>query len=190
MSGLAFLREFVRDPVRTGAVAPSGRQLARQMVDAAGLDDGQVVIELGAGTGPMTAEILARGLGIRFVALEPNEQLAGILRARFPSLDLAAQYAQELPQILSSRGWGEADRVVSSLPWAIWPEKLQDEVLDAVVGVMKPGARLVTFGYLHSQALPAAWALRRSLERRFAKVGVASVAWANLPPALVIACTR
>lgn len=189
MSGLTFLREFLRDPVRLGAVAPSGRQLARQMVDAANIDDGQVVVELGAGTGPMTSEILARGLDIRFLALEPNPTLAGLLRARFPTLDLDARPAQDLGAILAERGWGRADRVVSSLPWAIWSGSVQREVLDAVRAALAPGGRLVTFSYLHSQALPNAFAFRRHLVERFEHVAVASVAWANLPPALVLSCT-
>lgn len=183
-----FLREFLRDPVRLGAVAPSGRQLARQMVDAAGLDDGQVILELGAGTGPMTAEIVSRGVNAHFLALEPNPQLAAILRSRFPHVDLAESYAQALPELLAARGWGEADRVVSSLPWAIWSEALQREVLGAVLGVMKPGARLVTFGYVHSQMLPAAWAFRRLLDEHFASVRIASTAVLNLPPAYVFVC--
>jgi phosphatidylethanolamine/phosphatidyl-N-methylethanolamine N-methyltransferase len=189
MSAVTFLREFLRDPKHLGAVAPSGRALARRMVDAAALDDGQVIVELGAGTGPMTAEILSRGVRARFVALEPNTSLAEVLRTRFPGLDLSERPAQEVGAILAERGWPAADRVVSSLPWAIWPEALQREVLDAVVAAMKPGARLVTFGYLQSQLLPGARTLRALLAERFETVQVTSVAWLNLPPALVLCCT-
>ena len=78
MSMWTFFREFAKDPVLLGAVAPSGADLARRMVDAAELGPGQVVVELGAGTGPMTAEILARRPDGPFVALEPNAALAAL----------------------------------------------------------------------------------------------------------------
>ncbi|MFT5460167.1 MAG: phospholipid N-methyltransferase, partial [Myxococcota bacterium] len=35
MSAWTFLREFTRDPVKVGAVAPSGRALAALEIDAA-----------------------------------------------------------------------------------------------------------------------------------------------------------
>src|SRR5689334_217078 len=101
MSTWSFLREFARDPVQLGAVAPSGVDLARRMVDAAGLEPGHVVVELGAGTGPMTAEILARRPDGPFVSLEPNPALAEILRQRFPGVRVEQRYAQDLRAILT-----------------------------------------------------------------------------------------
>lgn len=183
-----FLQEFVRDPVLVGAVAPSGRQLARLLVDAADLRPGQVVVELGAGTGPMTEEILSRRPDGPFVALEPNPQLAATLRERFPGVRIEERYAQELRAILTEMGQTRADRVVSSLPWAIWPPALQDEVFAAILDVLAPDGRMVTFGYLHAQVLPAARRLREALSRRFVSVSTTRVAWWNLPPALVYVC--
>lgn len=185
---MTFLKEFARDPVQLGAVAPSGVQLARLMVEAADLRPGQVVVELGAGTGPMTQEILAHRPDGPFVALEPNPKLAAILRDQFPGARIEERYAQDLRLILDDMGHRQADRVVSSLPWAIWSQELQDEVFSAILDVMAPDGRMVTFGYLHAQLLPAARRLRRSLDRRFASVSTTRVAWKNLPPALVFVC--
>lgn len=192
MSAITFLREFARDPVQLGAVAPSGRDLARCMVDAADLKPGQVVVELGAGTGPMTAEILARRPLDQgpFVALEPNESLVPILKGRFPNARIEARYAQDLRQILTEMGQTQADRVVSSLPWAIWSEQLQKDVFDAILDVLAPDGRMVTFGYLHSQLLPAARRFRKVLDSRFDAVSTTRVAWLNVPPALVFVCDR
>jgi phosphatidylethanolamine/phosphatidyl-N-methylethanolamine N-methyltransferase len=190
MSMWTFLREFAKDPVQLGAVAPSGVQLARAMIDAAELGPGQVVVELGAGTGPMTAEILARRPDGPFVALEPNPTLAALLRARFPAVRVEERYAQDLRAILGEMGHDRADRVVSSLPWAIWPESLQNDVFAAILDVLAPDGRMVTFGYVHAQPLPAARRLRRALEARFAEVSTTPVAWRNVPPALVYVCAR
>lgn len=189
MSMWTFFREFARDPVLLGAVAPSGVDLARRMIEAADLRPGQVVVELGAGTGPMTAEILEKRPDGPFVALEPNPPLATILRERFPNVRIEERFAQDLRPLLTEMGHTHADRVVSSLPWAIWPETLQNDVFAAILDVLAPDGRMVTFGYVHAQALPAARRLRRALEARFGEVHTTPIAWRNVPPALVYVCS-
>lgn len=190
MSAVTFLREFVKDPVQLGAVAPSGAELARLMVEAAELRPGHVVVELGAGTGPMTAEILRQRPDGPFVALEPSPPLAETLRRRFPGARIEQRYAQDLRAILTEMGQDHADRVVSSLPWAIWSDQLQSEVFAAILDVLADDGRMVTFAYVHALPLPAARRLRRALEARFASVTTTRVAWWNVPPALVYACDR
>lgn len=188
MSLLTFAREFVRDPVTLGAVAPSGRSLARLTVASAEIGPDHVVVELGAGTGPMTREILERHPAQPFVALEPNGELARLLRLAHPEVRVEQRFAEDLPAILADHGHPVAHRVVSSLPWAIWSEPLQNRTFDAIVEVLHPEGRMVTFAYLHAQVLPAARRLREQLKRRFRSVERTRVAWANLPPAFVFVC--
>lgn len=188
MSALTFAREFVRDPVTLGAVAPSGRALARLTVASADIRPDHVVVELGAGTGPMTREILARHPDNPFVALEPNGELARLLHLAHPEAKVEQRFAEDLPQILTEWGHPVAHRVVSSLPWAIWSEALQDRTFDAIVEALHPEGRMVTFAYVHAQVLPAARRLREQLRRRFRSVTRTRVAWANLPPAFVFVC--
>jgi phospholipid N-methyltransferase len=187
MSSLQFLGQFVRDPVGLGAVAPSGPQLARIEVDAADIQPHHVVVELGAGTGPMTAEIVQRPHAA-FVSLEPNPALAATLRDRFPEVTVDERYAQALPDIVAELGLSQVDRVVSSLPWAIWSQQLQDEIFAAILEVLAPDGRLVTFSYLHAKPLPAARRFRATLDAHFATVRTTQVAWLNVPPAFVFVC--
>lgn len=190
MSVRLFLRSFLKDPVTIGAVAPSGKQLARQMVDAAAIEPGHVIAELGAGTGPMTAELLARHPTNPLVVLEPQAELAGALRDAYPTAHVVERFAQDLPAITKAWGHTPVDRVVSSLPWAIWKEELQEEILDGVLQAMAPDGRFVTFTYWHAQPLPAARRFKRFLERRFRHVERTRVAWINVPPAFVFVCDR
>jgi phospholipid N-methyltransferase len=185
---LAFLRAFVRDPVTIGAVAPSGADLAALTVSSASIGPGHVVVELGAGTGPMTAELLRAHADAPLLVLEPTPALAADLRARFPAARVLERPAQDLPALVSDWGHPAVDRVVSSLPWAIWPERLQDEVFDAVQRVMHADGRLVTFSYVHTRLLPPARRFRALLHRRFRTVTTTRVAWCNLPPAFVYVC--
>jgi phospholipid N-methyltransferase len=158
------------------------------MVESAALAPGHVVVELGAGTGPMTEEILRVRPHGPFVALEPNPTLAALLRQRFPGVRVDERKAQDLVTVLRELGWGKVDRVVSSLPFAIWPDRLQQEVFDGILAAMAPHSRFVTFGYAHARPLPAARRLWATLHERFSEVATTRIVWRNLPPALVYCC--
>lgn len=190
MSALTFAREFVRDPVTLGAIAPSGPSLARLTVEAAAIEPGHVVVELGAGTGPMTREVVARHAENPFLALEPNAELARLLRQAHPSVQVEERFAEHLPDILSEWGHPMAHRVVSSLPWAIWPDDLQQRTFDGILRALHPEGRMVTFSYVHAQVLPAARRLRDALAARFERVEKTPIAWLNLPPAFVFVCDK
>ena len=140
MSTWTFLTAFARDPVRIGAIAPSGRALARLEVQAADIRPGHSVVELGAGTGPMTAELVRRHPDAPLLVLEPDATLAALLREKFPDLRIEERFAQALPELVADWGHGPVDRVVSSLPWAIWPETLQTAVFDGIHAVLASDA--------------------------------------------------
>lgn len=55
-----FLANWAKNPLETGALAPSSKDLALAMCETMYLGEGCVVLELGPGTGPFTREILAR----------------------------------------------------------------------------------------------------------------------------------
>ncbi|HEX6608118.1 MAG TPA: methyltransferase [Chloroflexia bacterium] len=57
--------------------------LIREVTQVAGLAPGARVLEIGAGTGQLTAAL--RALRLRVVALEPGAHMRNLLRARFPS---------------------------------------------------------------------------------------------------------
>ncbi len=53
-----FLKSLVAAPRLTGAVAPSGRALARAMAAAIGSPSQGLIVELGPGTGPVTQSLI------------------------------------------------------------------------------------------------------------------------------------
>jgi phosphatidylethanolamine/phosphatidyl-N-methylethanolamine N-methyltransferase len=185
-----FLGAFFRSPAAVGAVAPSSSALAAMMVRSAGIQPGQVIVELGAGTGPMTRALVDAHPNNPLLVLEPDPVLAARCRERVPGADVVEAYAQDLPALMASRGYKQADRVVSSLPFAGWPAELQQAVLDAVLGVMAPDGRMVTFTYVQGPWLPAGRRVRKLLEERFARVSCSPTVWGNVPPAFVYCCER
>lgn len=189
MSGLAFLRRFVADPVHVGAVAPSSSHLAKVMVEGVGLESADVVAELGPGTGAFTSVVAARlKPGAHFLAVERSPEFAQRLQGVLPGVEVVCDSAENLPALLSERGWGRAALVVSGLPWAGFDAQLQKRLLDGVLNSMSPGAYFTTFAYIHASRFPAARRFRRTLHQRFDEVTATSVVWRNLPPAFVYRC--
>ena len=72
------------------------RQLAAPFADFAGVAAGMSVVDVGAGTGALTAELVAR-LGSRVAVAEPSPAFVETLRARFPDLDVRDTGAEALP---------------------------------------------------------------------------------------------
>jgi len=70
-------------------------RLAPLFADFAGVEPGSRVLDVGAGTGALTAELVARGASV--AAAEPSPEFAAVLRERFPDLDVYDVPAEELP---------------------------------------------------------------------------------------------
>ncbi|GLX01830.1 methyltransferase domain-containing protein [Microtetraspora sp. NBRC 16547] len=186
-----FLGEFFRSPTVIGAIAPSSRRLSSAVAVPIPERGDPVVVELGAGTGPFTAEIQRRlgGRG-RHLALEINPRLGGLLQARHPGLEVVVDDAVRLPALLAARGVTTADVIVSGLPWAAFSPDRQAALLRAVVDSLSRDGAFTTFSYVHARMLGPAVRFRRRLARAFEEVVPGRTVWGNLPPAFVFHARR
>ena len=184
-----FLAQFLAHPSTIGAVWPSSAALAKAMLEGLPLESARLVVELGPGTGSFTEFILPR---IRptgaYLGVEKNPEMAGILRQRFPGLSLHEGSASELVEALRDKGHGEVDAVVCGLPWAAFPDDLQNAIMDAVFASLRTGGRFVTFAYLQGLLLPAGRRFKQRIDARFKHVRTGRVVWRNFPPALFYDC--
>jgi SAM-dependent methyltransferase len=69
--------------------------LAPVFADFAGVRSEMRVLDVGAGTGALTAELVARGASV--VAADPSPEFVTVLRERFPSLEVEEAPAETLP---------------------------------------------------------------------------------------------
>ncbi|WP_311666899.1 class I SAM-dependent methyltransferase [Streptomyces chisholmiae] len=185
-----FVREFLRDPVRTASLVPSSAALTARMVAGLPEHGDPVVVELGPGTGVFTGAISGRLAGRgRQLAVEVNERLADGLRPRHPDVEVLTAGAAELPTLLAERGIGRVDAIVSGLPWTVYfdgPRPLAPILAE----VLAPDGVLTQFSYPWTAWTPPARRQRAQLRAAFEEVLVTRTVWRNLPPALVYVARR
>jgi len=70
-------------------------RLAPAFADFAGVAGGDRVLDVGAGTGALTAELVRRGAEV--AAVDPSPEFATTLRTRFPDIDARRGGAEQLP---------------------------------------------------------------------------------------------
>ena len=186
-----FLREFISQPMATGAIFPSSKALGRAVVRTLNLSQAAAIVEYGPGTGAFTNYILqAMNRKTKFIAIEINPRLAGMFRARHPGVRIIEDSVTNARAICTGAGIDEVDCIVSGLPWASFPRQLQIEILEEMMRVLKPGGQFVTFAYVHGVVLPPGRRFSKILPRYFQSVSKSPVVWRNLPPAFVYRCTR
>lgn len=181
---MSIMKQFLRHPFMTGAIAPSSGRLAQAMTADIGIEDASLIIEAGPGTGAITEAILARmAPGAQLVLVELNGGLAASLAERYRGRPVHVVHgsAADLPELVP----GRADALVSGLPWTVMADALQRQILDAMCEVLAPGGRLTTFGYLHVARTAGARKLQGHLAERFRATERSAPVWANIPPAFV-----
>lgn len=178
-----FLRRWLANPLRIGAIAPSAPALARRMARETLLHDGEVVVELGPGTGSVTRALIAAGVPEdRLVLVERDAELQDHLAHRFPRALLLRGDARRILTLLPVELHGRVSTVVSSLPLVSLPRRVRDDIVTGAFAVLAPHGRFVQYTYGLFSPLP-----HKSFGLEGRKVAFAGI---NLPPASVWRYTR
>jgi phosphatidylethanolamine/phosphatidyl-N-methylethanolamine N-methyltransferase len=175
---IRFIRSWVEKPLATGAVMPSGKALARTMASYVDPKAEGPVIELGPGTGAVTAALVEQGIEpSRLVLVEFNPAFCRLLRTRYPEATVVQGDAYGLKRLLGGRIRQPAAAIVSGLPLFTKPLRMRVRLLADAFAVLAPGGPFVQFTYAVVPPIP------RSYSR--ARVQPSKRIWFNIPPAQV-----
>lgn len=147
-----FLGSVIRAPRSTGAIAPTSAETARLMASNIDLSSGLPVLELGPGTGAITAVILKTGLApAALFAVEYSAAFCRHLNETFPGANFLQGDAFDLRNTLTAR-LGDAaparfDCVISGLPLLNFPKEKRTQLLYSALDVLSPGRPFVQFSY-------------------------------------------
>jgi phospholipid N-methyltransferase len=142
---LTLLSHLIQAPALTGAVAPSSQFLAKAMADAA--RGARHIVELGAGTGPVTRALYRQNPDTRLTVVELQPALARRLSRTYPRAHVHARPAAEVLDELHYEGLPVV--LVSSLPFRSLPTLLRAETRNSILQFLRrhPDSWLVQFTY-------------------------------------------
>lgn len=142
---LNFGREWMKAPLKVGAIAPSGRGLARAITKGLSATDGPV-IELGPGTGVFTSALLARGIpDNRIAAIEASSGFASALANQFPDVTVICADAARIRHL---NPFGTAvNVVVCGLPLVSMPPGKVLRILAGSFAILRPAGSFRLFTY-------------------------------------------
>ncbi len=176
-----FLRRWLKNPKAVGALVPSGRSLACAMVAGIDLQAPGTVVELGGGTGNITAALLEAGVPTTdIVVIERDPVFAQVISARFPAVRVLQGDAAELRRLLRDAGIGPVKAVISGLPLLSMPDRICLRIISEATQALQEDGVLVQFTYG-----PASPVSRRILTRLGLQAERINWVVDNIPPASV-----
>ncbi|MCX6295473.1 MAG: hypothetical protein NTX97_05310 [Bacteroidetes bacterium] len=183
MSKKEFLKEFFKQGKNVGAVAPSSKFLVKKMVDPINFTNVKCIIEFGPGTGIITHELLRKMPSDSILlAFEINKEFCERLnKINDPRLVIISDSAEKLEQYLIEHKIEKVNYIVSSLPFAMIPNKVVNAILAIVTKVLCKEGAFIQYQY----SLNAYKRLRtifKNVDLNFTPM--------NLPPAFVFTCTN
>lgn len=143
-----FLKNWAENPLTTGAVAPSGKALARLMAKYVDNDRAGKVVELGPGTGVVTRAMIDRGIPEnKIVSVEYSENFVKLMHDRFPGVTVVRGDAYALEPQAELGTHKPLASVISSLPLFSRPPAERKQLINRALEMLEPGAPFIQFSY-------------------------------------------
>jgi phosphatidylserine decarboxylase len=201
IDGFQFLSEGLVNAVSTGAIWPSSRGLSQAMVDPAFESSERPlrILEVGAGVGPVTAEIVSRLSPDDVLdVVELNPKLFALLEKRFA--DAKVKPNLHNVNILEFAPAHSYHHIISGLPLANFPVETVEAIYRRFFELLEPGGKLIMFEHIASREIVRVFASARHrrrarevmrIEERLQPlvVGERLVVF-NMPPARVVVRRR
>ena len=199
---IRFITQAIQNYRQTGAIAPSSKKLACAMVRSMPNCNKQRILEVGAGTGAFTKQVLCNlAEGDEFHIVELNANFCEVLEKKilepFRKENQGIIVQLHNMPIEKSEFGGKFDAVICGLPFNNFPIEVVQHLFDVMFSVLKDDGELAYFEYLCMRGFKA-WfgfpAIRLETKQRTMDVndrfntrnGTQSTVWWNLPPCRVV----
>ncbi len=185
---LLFMRKFFQHRRKIASIWPSSGFMARACISKIDFNQAKLIVELGAGTGAITQEIIQRlRRGTRFICIERDAAFLRVLRTRFKApidggVSIVQGDVKSLTEILQNAD--VAEKQVDAFVSGLGTPSLPDEAIDGIFNALRWGARP---GAVFSNITEVPWYYWNFYRRHFAKVDFQLVPL-NIPPGGVYHC--
>lgn len=178
-----FLSKFISKGRQISSAVPSSPAMVAKILDRVDFSRPGAIVELGAGTGPVTEQIIdVLRPSHRFVAVENDADFCDVLRRRFPDLTLLQADATKIAEPLENLGIHRVEYVISGLPTPALPKRSLVRLFQWLEKALTP-----TGVFIQITVVPLVY--QRFYRRLFESVDFKMV-WLNVPPGGVYYCSR
>jgi phospholipid N-methyltransferase len=133
-----------------GSIIPSSRVLIEKMLSRVDWGNTRVFVEYGPGVGTFTRPILEKlGVDAKLVTIDTNADFTRYLKESIddPRLVPVTGSAADVERILEDRGLGQADFVLSGLPFSTLPPGIGEAIAEATSKVIRPGGAFLVYQF-------------------------------------------
>lgn len=153
------------------------------MIKPINFKEAKVIVELGAGDGVMTFEILKHmNPNTHLLCFEINPQFCEILRGiQDERFILIEDSAEQLGAHLQRLNMPEADFIISAIPFVALPDELSESIVQGCFKVLKKNGLYIQFHY--------STMIKKMYKKIFGNIDINFVPL-NIPPAFVMICEK
>ncbi len=172
-----FLMGFVKHPRMVGSVIPSTRILIDKMLEPVDWESTKLFVEYGPGVGTFTEQILDRlAPDATLLTIDTNPDFTAYLNGKFTDsrLDAVTGSAANVRRIMAERGFGEADFILSGLPFSTLPPGVGPRIAAETAEAIRPGGAFLVYQFSPK--------VRQYIDPHFDRID-RGFEWRNIPPA-------
>ena len=143
----AFLKGFLERPMEVGSIIPSSRFMERRIVRTAAVENSDLLVELGPGTGGTTRALLAAMKpDARLLVIEVNPRFVELLeKLDDPRLIVHQGSAADISQTLDRYELPTPDVILSGIPFSTMTLGLGRDILRSVHDALHDGGLFVAY---------------------------------------------
>ncbi|MCB0515124.1 MAG: methyltransferase domain-containing protein [Chitinophagales bacterium] len=175
--------EGIKNMKTVGTITATSKYAIRKMLKNIDFSQVSCIVELGAGDGCITRNILQKlPPNAKLIAFEINEKFCAVLEkivAQDPRLILVKDSAENIEQYLEKYEVEKIDYVVSALPLALLPDNVLKNILAVVKNLLPQTGAFIQIQY--------SLLSYKMLKSFFNSIDIQFVA-RNIPPALIYQC--
>lgn len=155
-NALQFLLEFLRSPRRVGSICQSSALLTQKLVEAISTPKDGLIVDLGAGTGVVTEQLLKNGYPLsRIVAVEKSPALSQILLKKWPKLHIITEdAAKALERLRTANTYAPVRTIISSLPLRVFSQEAVRNIMEGVHTLLPDDGCLIQYSYAFWMRFP------------------------------------
>jgi phospholipid N-methyltransferase len=172
-----FLRGFIKHPVMVGSVIPSSKILIDKMLEPVDWQNTKLFVEYGPGVGTFTQHILDRlAPDATLLTIDTNADFTAYLNGKFADsrLEAVTGSAANVRKILADRGFGDADYILSGLPFSTLPPGVGPKIAAETAAALRPGGAFLVYQFSPK--------VRSFIAPYFERIDK-GFEWRNIPPA-------